>query len=134
MCTIHSSSCLLGGVCLSACWDTPSDVSLETPPVWAWRPPLGVGLETSQVWAWRPPKPDPSTSPLGVGLETCKVYWDTTPSPWIPARHAGIPPAMHAGIPPPSPPCTEFLTHAYENITLPQTSFAGGNNGDGLLH
>ena len=23
--------------------------------------------------------------------------------------------------------CTEFLTHAYENITLPQTSFAGGN-------
>ena len=23
---------------------------------------------------------------------------------------------------------TEFLTHAYENITLPQTSFAGGNN------
>ena len=22
---------------------------------------------------------------------------------------------------------TEFLTHAYENITLPQTSFAGGN-------
>ena len=23
---------------------------------------------------------------------------------------------------------TEFLTHAYENITLPQTSFAGGKN------
>ena len=22
---------------------------------------------------------------------------------------------------------TEFLTHAYENITLPQTTFAGGN-------
>ena len=25
---------------------------------------------------------------------------------------------------------TEFLTHASENITLPQTSFAGGNNGN----
>ena len=25
------------------------------------------------------------------------------------------------------PPWTEFLTHANENITLPQTSFAGGN-------
>ena len=28
---------------------------------------------------------------------------------------------------PPSPWWTEFLTHACENITLPQTSFAGGN-------
>ena len=27
----------------------------------------------------------------------------------------------------PSPLWTEFLTHACENITLPQTSFAGGN-------
>ena len=26
------------------------------------------------------------------------------------------------------PPWTEFLTHASENITLPQTSFAGGND------
>ena len=26
------------------------------------------------------------------------------------------------------PPWTEFLTHATENITLPQTSFAGGKN------
>ena len=29
---------------------------------------------------------------------------------------------------PPPDQATEFLTHAYENITLPQTSFAGGNN------
>ena len=28
---------------------------------------------------------------------------------------------------PGTPLWTEFLTHAYENITLPQTSFAGGN-------
>ena len=35
----RSSSHLLGGVCLSACWDThPLGVGLETPP--------GVGLET----------------------------------------------------------------------------------------
>ena len=46
--TAHSSIHLLGGVCLSACWDTPSGVGLEThPPV--------VHLETPWVWAWRPP-------------------------------------------------------------------------------
>ena len=27
-----------------------------------------------------------------------------------------------------TPPWTKFLTHASENITLPQTSFAGGKN------
>ena len=30
-----------------------------------------------------------------------------------------------SGTPPPS---VDRMTHAYENITLPQTSFAGGNN------
>ena len=42
---------------------------------------------------------------LLVGHVTCKACWDTHPPLW-----------------------TEFLTHAYENITLPQTSFAGGKN------
>ena len=133
MCTTRSSSHLLGG--LPQCM-------LDTPQVWAWRPPW--------VWAWRPPRcgpgdppgcgprdpsrPDPSTSPLGVGLETPPGQTPQLP-PWVwawrPARHAGIPPippripARHAGIPPPL--WTEFLTHASENITLPQTSFAGGN-------
>ena len=84
------------------------------------RDPPGMGLETSppRVWAWRPPPP--------VGV------WRT---PWrlarhagiSPARHAGISPARHAGIPPPL--STEFLTHVTENITLSQTSFAGGKNG-----
>ena len=37
----------------------------------------------------------------------------------------GIPACTEAE--PPPPPWTEFLTHATENITLPQTSFAGGN-------
>ena len=34
-------------------------------------------------------------------------------------------PSMHRGRP---PPCTEFLTHATENITFPETSFVGGND------
>ena len=50
--------------------------------------------------------------------------WDQTP----PTRHA---PQDQAPPPPgPDPPpllWTEFLTQASENITLPQTSFAGGN-------
>ena len=118
-------SCGEGG-CLSACWDTPPGCGPGDhpgcgpgdPQVWAWRPPwpdpstspLGVGLETP------PLQPDPSSSTLGFGLETCKACWDTPPTP---ARHAEMPPARHAGIPPPHP-WTEFLTHASENITLPQ--------------
>ena len=35
----------------------------------------------------------------------------------------GIPACTEADLP---PPLTEFLTHATENITLPQTSFPGG--------
>ena len=72
--------------------------------------------------------------------------------------HAGTPPGCGPGEPPPppqarplnfplgcgpgdlqgmlgylptnshTPPCTEFLTHATENIALPQTSFASGND------
>ena len=33
---------------------------------------------------------------------------------------------------PPSP-WTEFLTHASKNITLPQTSFAGGKNSESIV-
>ena len=107
-CVLPAALAIHGEVCLSACWDTQPTpgVGLEIP--------LGMGLETPWVWAWRPLRP--LSFPLGVGLET----------PWIPARHAGIPPAMHAGIPAP-PLWTEFLTHASQNITLPQTSFVGGN-------
>ena len=102
---------------------THPGVGLETP--------LGVVLETPQVWAWRPPQARPLKLPLGVGLETCKACWDTHPLLCRHARHAGIHtplwrPARHAGIPPLQ--WTEFLTHASENITLPQTSFAGRKN------
>ena len=78
-----------GGVCLSACLDTP-------PWVWAWRPPECGPGDTPRCGPRDTPWPDPSTSPgCGPG--------DT--HPWRPARHAGIPPllrrpARHAGIPP----------------------------------
>ena len=39
----------------------------------------------------------------------------------------GIPACTEAD-PPPPPLWTEFLTHASENIILPQSSFAGGKN------
>ena len=114
---------VLGGVCLSACWNTPP------PQVWTWRlpgcgpgDPPGVGLETPRVLAWRPPKVWAWRSPqmwawrtplpTGVGLET--------PHFWRPARHAGIPPASHAGIPP--PPCGQ--TDTCKNITF--TNFVCG--------
>ena len=116
-CVLPAALAVHGEVCLSACWDTQPTpgVGLETA--------LGMGLETPWVWAWRPPRcgpgdpSDPSASPLGVGLEspldTCKACWDTTCN------------ACWDTSPPPL--WTEFLTHASQNITLPQTSFAGGN-------
>ena len=112
--TAHGSSHPQGGEGLPQCMlgnTPPPGVGLETLPP-------GVGLENHPPWL------DPSISPLGVGLETlppgdlqgmlrcwdttCNACWNTTPPP------------PHAW--------TEFLTHATENITLPQTSFAGGKN------
>ena len=66
-------------------------------------------------------------------------------TPHIPpaARHAGIPPAMHAEIAPPcckacwdttcnacwdTTPSLNRMTNRCKNITLPQTSFAGGKD------
>ena len=73
------SSSHWGGVCLSACWDTPPGVGLETPPgcgpgdppqVWAWRhTPLGVGLETTpRCGPGDPHRPDPSVTREAKGL------------------------------------------------------------------
>ena len=112
--------------------------------------PLGVGLENPpicepgdpQVWAWRPPGCGPGDPP-GVGLETPLGHTPELP-PWVwawrPTRHAGIPPprrylqgmlgyhlkCMLGYHTPPPQLWTEFLTHASENITLPQTLFVGG--------
>ena len=46
------------------------------------------------------------------------------------ARGSSTPPGSRHPPPRPDPHplWTEFLTHASENITLPQTSFAGGND------
>ena len=73
MCTTCSSSSLLEGVCLSACWDTSPRCGPGDPPgcgpgdplVWAWIPP-DVGLGICQVWAWRPPGCQLDTPSVGL--------------------------------------------------------------------
>ena len=50
--TARSSSRLLGGVYLSACWDTPVGLGLDTP--------RGVGLETPPS---QTPQPPPGCGP-----------------------------------------------------------------------
>ena len=120
--TSRSSSHLLGGVCLSECWDThpppgyepgcppprcglrgSSGVGLETPLGVGLETPLGVVLDspgqTRQlppwVWAWRPPRQTPQLSPW---------VWA-----WRPAMHAGIPPHP-----------VNIIRDTCKNITLPQ--------------
>ena len=72
------------------------------------------------TWEQTPSRP---STPLGAdSLDKAPPWTRQSPA----ARHAGIahlPAARHAGIPPPTLLWTEFLTHASENITLPQTSF-----------
>ena len=92
----------VGGVCVSACCDTP-------PWVWPWRnPPPGQTPQLPPwVWTWKPARHAGILPPLWCKAywgTTCNACWDTTPPLW-----------------------TEFLTHATENITMPQTSFALGN-------
>ena len=64
----------------------------------------------------------PSTSPLGVGLDQIPLNFPPWLWAWRPLTRDQAPPG------PGTPLWTEFLTHASENITLPQTSFAGGKN------
>ena len=60
--TTHSSTRLLGGgVCLSACWDTPPRPGPGHPQVW---PGHATGYWPGHPWA------DPQTSSLGQGLDT----------------------------------------------------------------
>ena len=68
-----------------------------------------------------------SSKRRGGGLQHVPPQKQT---PWDHAPPSGpCTPQDHAPLPGPctSPLRTEFLTHAYENITLPQTSFSGGN-------
>ena len=125
----------------------PSPQSRHPPPPWSrhWSPlarspstsPLGVGLD--QIPLNFPlgcgPGPDPPQLPPWVWAWTRSPQlppwlWAWRPPPFwrLAARHAGIPPIMHAGIPPPTPPPVNRITDRCKNITLPQTSFAGGKN------
>ena len=66
-----------------------------------------------------PPQADPpGCRPPGgrpPSYVTCDACWGANHHPLLP-----------------SPPCTEGMINACENITLPQTSFAGGKNGDAI--
>ena len=77
--TARSSSRLLGGVCLSACWDTPPGSGPGDLPL--------PGPGHPQAWAWTPP---PGHGP--GHLPGCKACWDPHPTrpPPPAARHAGI--------------------------------------------
>ena len=120
-----------GGVCLSACWEPPRCGPGDPPGCGPGDPPGQTPSTSPWVWAWRPPQARPPQLPLGCGpedlqgmlgyhpLDTCKACRDTTCNACWEITH--LPP-------PPAPLWTEFLTHTSENITLPQTSFAGGNN------
>ena len=74
----------------------------------------------------RPPPQE--QTPLGAD-----PFWEQAPPPpWSRPQEQADPPGadpLGAGTPPGAdpPPWTETLTHATENITLPQTSFVGGN-------
>ena len=99
--TAHSSSHGGGGV--------PASVYAGIHP-----PRSGLG-DPLKVWAWRPPQARPLNLTLGCGP-------GDPPVQDILGYHLQCMLGYH-----PLPLCTEFLTHATENITLPKTSFAGGN-------
>ena len=109
-------------------------------PLWPGTP-LGPGTSPDQAPPWDqvPPPPGTSHPPDQAPSGTRHSLWDQAPPG---TRH--LPGTRHPtgadppGADPPGPGTTphpradpplwtEFLTHASENITLPQTSFAGGN-------
>ena len=56
---------------------------------------------------------------------SCSIQWGVSAQSPLPRMHT----PLDADAPPGCrPPWTEGMTHACENITLPQTSFAGGKN------
>ena len=80
--------------------------------------PLGCG-----------PGPDPTQLSLGCGPGDPPGSDQTSPEQAPPrSRHAPQDQTPCPGSRHPPPPWTEFLTHACENITLPQTSFVGSRN------
>ena len=84
------------------------------PPGYGLGDPLSVGLETPQVWAWRPLRP--LSFPPGCGPGDPPGYLQGMLGYHLQCMLEYQPPLW-----------TEFLTHASQNITLPQTSFVGVN-------
>ena len=76
------------------------------------------------------PTPLDADPPPMQNSSGCRPPWmQTTPwmqtiPPWMKTTLV-MWPVMHAGKP--RPPWTEWMTHRCKNITLPQTSFPGGN-------
>ena len=99
----------------------------QAPPRCGPGDPLARSPSTSPwVRAWRPPCQIPLNFPQGVGLETCKACWDTIP-PLENCCKAWWDTTWNACWDTPPPPVNR-MTDRCKNITLPQTSFAGGNN------
>ena len=82
-------------------------------------PPAAVA-----VWGGSPPGTLPWTMHVPLGPGTPLPLDQAPPRPGTPLDQA--PPGPDTPPAPGPPLSTEFLTHACENITLPQTSFAGG--------
>ena len=82
----RSSSRLLGGVCLSVGLETLPGVGLEIPP--------GVSLDPPGCGPGDPPQARPLNFPPGCGPGDLQgmLGYHPPPTPWKPARHAGIPP------------------------------------------
>ena len=77
------------------------------------RPGAGVSLHQEPPWQQAPPLPRSRHPP----------WTRHHPQTRHPTPGSDTPPRDQT-----SPPWTKFLTHTSQNITLPQTSFAGGKN------
>ena len=92
---------------LSTCWyDGRSDVE--------WY--VGTRMHSSRMRTARSLTDRISWYQAREGMCGMHAHQACTPPACTPPSHAHL------------PPWTEFLTHASENITLPETSFASGNN------
>ena len=85
-------------------------------------------------------RPPPPLLDAGTPLPRCRptpplpgsgrLPLEATPPPWMQIPSGGCILESH----PPFPQWTEGMTHACENITLPQTSFAGINESKHRVH
>ena len=95
-------------LCSQPCW-TPLGICTE---IYFQQDCIPVGCIPPACWLYLP---------AFTVLGGCLVPGGLPQGVWYPSM-------QWDRIPPPHPLWTKFLTHATENITLPQTSFAGGND------